>query len=471
MKTVCNTSFAAYLRTKKTLFFLLFPCLLYWACDDTIDSIGMGIQPPEDKIAVYNTIINIDSAYTVKIDSIYTQTINGLLGNFYDAAYGDIKAGYICQYYPSLGFADSVLNNYIDSVRLKIYYTSYIGDSLAPMELSVYRVNKPLEDNYYTKVDPADYCNLKEAGGRKTYTAWDLNVSDSLLNSTSYYKNITVSLPREWGQELYDKYVSKGRTFGPLEDFVRDFKGTYIESSFGVGNLIQVDISEIQLFYTEFYKTDEGKDTTSVSSSDLTVTKEVIQLNIFENKYSTELLKPDPDKMYLKTPAGVYSKIVIPIPKIVESIGKRKFNSVKLSIGAYAQQTTGNYTLPLPGVIVSSTSKAKLLLIEPDSVKSFFEDQKIADFKTSYTTTYTAATQTYAFDNIANLIQNAIAKAPEKNLEVLLIPVQVEYYSDYTSDTDYSTAHYLFPSAVMLKKGGDNLQLKIIASDLEINNR
>jgi hypothetical protein len=346
-----------------------------------------------------------------------------------------------------------------------------LGDSLTPMEISVYQVTKkPLDNNYYTNINPDDYCDTKKVWGQKAYTARDLNISDSVYNSSTYYKNISVSLPSEWGQKLYEEYVQNGRTFSALEDFVQNFKGTYIESSFGVGNLIQVDISEIQIFYQECYKKDD-KDTIVTNAAALTVTKEVMQLNIFENNHSDELLKPDPDKMYLKTPAGVFSKIIIPIPEIMKSIGKRKFNSVKLNIGAYAQETR-DFTLPLPGTgAFSSTAKAKLLLIEPDSVKSFFENQKVADSQTTYTTTYSSTTQLYAFNNIANLIQNAITNNPDKNLELLLIPVQVEYYTNYSSDLDYSTEHYLYPSAVTLKKGGNNLQLRIIASDLEINNR
>jgi hypothetical protein len=338
------------------------------------------------------------------------------------------------------------------------------------MEVSVYQViHKPLENNYYTNVNPSDYCDMKKVWGKKTYTARDMNISDSLYSSTTYYKNISLPLPTEWGQELYEKYLQNGHTFGSMEDFIQNFKGTYLESSFGVGNLIQVDISEIQIFYQECYKKDD-KDTIVTNAAALTVTEEVMQRNIFENNYSDELQKPDADKMYLKTPAGVFSKIIIPIPKIVKSIGKRKFSSVRLNIGAYAQETR-DFTLPLPGTgAFSSTATAKLLLIEPDSVKSFFENKKVADSQTTYTTTYSSTTQSYAFDNIANLIQNAVTNAPEKNMELFLIPVQVEYYSSYTSSVDYSTTHYLYPSAVTLKKGGNNLQLKIIASDLEVNN-
>jgi hypothetical protein len=471
---------------KAKLFLLsIFSIFIYAACeDDVIDAIGMGIQPEQDIINVYDTIININSAYTVKVDSIYTVSVNGLLGNFYDSDYGDIKAGYLCQYYPSLGFADTVAFNadgsLIDSVRLALYYTSYFGDSLAPMEVSVYPIIKPLNENYYTNIRPEDYCNKSQLWGKKAYTAVDLTVSDSIRSLSTYYKNVSIPLPVSWGETLYKEYVKRkasapsaanfAKIFGSLDEFVEFFPGTYLESSFGTGNLLQVDISEIYLYYKRLTKkVNSIEDSTYTSSAVLTVTKEVIQLNNIKSSHSEKLLDPDPEKMYLKTPAGVFSKIIIPVPEIVKGIGKRKFNSVSLKINAYPQPEK-KYALPLPGMgVLSSSYSSKLLLIEPDSVNTFFEAKKRANSETAFTTIYDASTQSYNFNNIANLIQSAMEKAPEKALELLLIPVQVEYitqsngYSSYSQD--YSTAHYLFPSAATLKKGGNNLQIKIIASD------
>ncbi|MDR2057321.1 MAG: DUF4270 domain-containing protein [Dysgonamonadaceae bacterium] len=453
------------MKTKLFLFSLL-SIFVYGACEDTIDSIGIGLQPIEDSISAYETIINID-AYTVKVDSIFTNSINGLLGNFYDPYYGNIKGGYICQYYPSLGFGDSVVNHKIDSVRLNIYYSSYFGDSLAPMEVSVYPVvKKQLENNYYTNINPDDYCNRNKVWGSKSYTAWDLTLPDSIRNNSTYYKNVSIPLPTDWGQTLYEEYLQQGKTLGSVEEFTKRFPGTYIESSFGSRNLLKVDITEISIYYQECYKKD-GKDTIATNAAVLTVTEEVIQLNHFENEYNAKLLEDYDDKMYLKTPSGVISKIIIPVPEIIKNFGKKKFNSVKLNIAAYPQPQS-DYPLPLPGVGISGSAKAKLLLIEPDSVKSFFENQKVADFNTSYSVAYSSTTGSYSFDNIANLIQNAMAKAPDKNLELFLIPVMVEYYTYNYTDQEYATSHYLAPSAVTLKKGGDNLQIKIIASELEI---
>ena len=466
------------MKTKIFLFTLL-SCIAFLACEDAFDKVGMGIQPEEDKISVFDTIINIEAS-TVKMDSIYAKSSNGFLGNFYDPEYGDIKAGYLCQYYASVGFSDSMIGNQIDSVRLRIFYLSHIGDSLAPMEVSVYPVVKPLEDDYYSNIDPAKYCDLSSPWAKKTYTARDLNVSDSINGLSDYVKSVSIDLPNSVGQDLYEKYMEAGGTFGSIDNFNRLFPGTYLESSFGIGSVLKVELTEMYVFYTRDYITankETGADSLyrAAGAAVFTVTKEVVQLNCFNSTHDDNLyLSDSADSMFLKSPTGIFSEIIIPIPDIIRSIGKKKFSSVSLKVDAYPR-TTGEYVLPFPGREVVGTSSAKLLLIEQDSVQSFFENQKIADSYTTYTTTMDTINNCYNFNNIANVVQNAIDNAPAEPLKLLLIPVQVEGYyqqSGYVSYlVDYSTGHYLTPSAVALKKGGDNLQIKVIASDLEINGR
>jgi hypothetical protein len=205
------------------------------------------------------------------------------------------------------------------------------------------------------------------------------------------------------------------------------------------------------------------------------VTKEVIQLNSFKNTNDAFLLEDDPDKMYLKSPAGVFCELTVPIRDIMKGIGKKKFSSVKLSLNVFPR-AEWEYSLSFPGIgQISDSHYAKLLLIEPDSVKNFFEQQTIADYQTSYTTEFNSSTYSYDFNNIANVVQNAIDKAPDQDLKLWLIPVQTtfsfqqsSYYSSQTP-VDYATSHYLYPSGVTLKKGGDNLKVRVIATDLKVN--
>jgi len=467
------------------------------ACNDNIGRVGLSVLPDEDKVSVFDTTVII-SARTIEVDSLYAKTPNGFLGEFYDPAYGSVKSSYICQYYPSVGFLnfdsifDSVNRDKIDSVRLNIYYASCFGDTLAPMEVTVYPVKKALDNNYYTNMDPTQYCDMNNPLAKYSYTARNLSISDSLLQAwqanTGYYSFISIPLPVKLGQDYLDS-VRLGK-LSTVEDFLNYFPGTYITTTYGTGCMLPVDLTQILLYYTLHTPAltgADGEDSTGyiVSTASFTVTKEIIQLNRFENKNPAFLTEDDSTKTYIKAPAGVFTELTIPIKEIVAGMGKKKFSSVAISLKAYPP-SDWDYSLPFPGMtnstvpVLSSDGStgcsAKLLLIEPDSVASFFETKKVADFQTSFTTQFNASTYTYDFKNISNLVQNAIDKAPDKDLKVWIIPVQTTWVSQTNaygslSYADYTTSHYLYPSGVTLMKGGDNLRVRVIATDLSISSR
>jgi len=465
------------------------------ACNDTLSPVGLSVLPDEDKVNVTDTTVVI-SARTIEIDSLYAKTPNGFLGDFYDPAYGSVKSSYICQYYPSAGFPnvdsifDGVNRHKIDSVRLNIYYASCFGDTLAPMELTVYPVTKALGNNYYTNTDPAQYCDMNNPLAKYSYTARNLSISDSLLQAwqanTGYYSYISIPLPVKIGQDYLDKVIEGKLT--TVDDFLDYFPGTYITTTYGSGCMLPVDLTQILLYYTlhtPYLTRTDGTDSTGfiVSTASFTVTKEIIQLNRFENKNPAFLTADDSTKTYLKTPSGVFTELTIPIREIVKGIGKKTFSSVAISLKAYPP-SDWSYSLPFPGMtnstvpVLSSDGStgcsAKLLLIEPDSVANFFEMKKVADGQTTFTTQFNASTYTYDFKNISNLVQNAINKAPDKDLKLWVIPVQTTWVSQtnsYGALADYTTSHYLYPSGVTLMKGGANLKVRVIATDLSIKKR
>lgn len=465
------------MKTKLILCSLLLG-LIYVACEDSVSKVGMGIQPDEDKISVYDTIV-MATATTVKVDSVYAKSVNGYLGELYDPSYGNIKSSYMCQYYPAKDFnLDSIIGNEIDSVLLNIFYLSYLGDSLAPMEVTAYPVVKTLDNHYYTNLNPKDYCDMNAPYAKLGFTAVNSNISDSLLEA-GHYRRIGISMPKDFGQRFLEEAKRPApNAFSSVEAFTEFFPGTYLTTTFGTGSMIPVTFSEIYVYYTRNFtiESSEGTDSLIVAPSAAVfgVTKEVIQLNHFENTNDEFLLEPDDEKTYVKSPAGVYTKITIPLKDIIKGIGKKKFSSVKLSLSAY-DNDDWEYAFKFPGtgVIETGVSKAELLLIEPDSVKTFFEQQKVADKQTKFTTTFSSTTYSYDFNNIANVVQNAIDKNHEGDLELLLIPVQTSYSIQQSSsnyvEVDYATYNYLRPSGVTLKKGGDHLQVRIVASDLEVN--
>ena len=398
------------MKTKLFLFTGLLSGLFYLvSCDDTIDRVGMGIQPGGDQILTYGDSLSI-SGTTIKDPVLYVKTIYGLLGNFYDPSYGQLKAGYICQFYPAQGFGDQervesidlFTGGKIDSVQLKILYTTYVGDSLSPMEVSVYRVREetPLIENYYTPINPADFCDLNTILGKKAYTAYDLNISDSLHRvnqANNNYKVVSVPLDRAWGQTFYDEYKAclkdpeRSQTFKTPEAMAKFFPGLYLKSTLGSGCLLEVEKTDVFIYYSW---SEEVKDTTQVDSvrtdilvgaAVLDVTKEVIQLNEYVGSHDEQLWEvPNAEKMYIKTPAGIFAQISIPMGELKSKIGNRKFSSVRLSIPAEAANDW-EYAWRFPGTgaaSVFSMAQSEMLLIEPDSIGTFFEKQKIADGKT-----------------------------------------------------------------------------------------
>ncbi|MDH8701885.1 hypothetical protein M2138_001236 [Dysgonomonadaceae bacterium PH5-43] len=470
------------MKTKFFLFTFVSALFCLISCDDNIDSIGSGIQPDGGKIEIYDLSLEVKGE-TVKLDSIYAKSVAGLLGNINHPVYGSVKGDFACQFYPSGGFElDSMIVDDIDSIQLKLFYYYYLGDSLAPMEITVYPVVKQLEENYYTNLNLGDYADMNSVLGKRVYTARDLNISDS-LNSANIidqkYKVLSVTLPKELGTKFYNEY-KKGKegAFASVEAFADFFPGVYVTNTFGSGSMLEIEKTSIYMYYERLAASEDTIiQTTTFASVD--VTKEVVQLNNYKSSGDETLLAPSSDKMYLKTPAGVFSKVTIPLSQIVDSIGSRQFSNVKLSINAYPKETN-DFAWEFPGTgnaVGLETARAKLLLIEPDSINRFFENQLSADTYTTYYATLNSATNSYIFSNISNLLQARIDDAktagrPCEDLELMLIPVTVPYYYSstdyyYTNPLDYASYHYLYPSAVTLKKGANNLNVQIIAADLE----
>ncbi|MDR0733532.1 MAG: DUF4270 domain-containing protein [Dysgonamonadaceae bacterium] len=457
----------------KLFFFGLLTSLIYFACEDSaISEIGNSILPDEDIIETRRDTIPV-SLQTVKTDAIYAKTISGTLGEYYDPTFGTLNAGFACQFYPSIGFQniDNLVGGKIDSVYLDIYY-SYIGDSLTPMELTVFPINKPLEKNYYTNVDPELFADMSRPLAKYAYTAKNPNIPDYNL-----YGRLSVPMPAEWGQTYVDAIrtdsIDKNK-----DQFISRFQGLYIKSTFGSGCLLYVGNSSAEAYaqIRIHYRTREegtahdGGDSIRKRYAYWAVTKEVIQINAYKNTYSSGLLQND-TAVYIKSPAGVFTELTIPIPKIIESVGKRQFSSVKLSLNAYPQSEWSDVA-GLPGVGEYTTSAnvvSRLLLIPPDSTKNFFERQAVADNITSYIAKLSTATYTYDFNNISNLVRYAIDHKPDEDLKLLLIPVRVGYaYNTNTySFVDYTTAYDLYPTGVALHR--NDRKITIIAADLEIN--
>ena len=310
-------------------------------CNDELSEVGSSIQPDGDKSFVYVDSFQL-SAKTVLMDSVYARTTSGLLGEIYDPLYGNIKSDYLCQFYcpENYQFQNTPLNGVIDSMDLRIFYSSWVGDSLTPMQVTVYPITTVPERNFYTNVDPEKYCDMQTVLGQKMYTAYDVTISDSVRNgltSTTYTPVVRVKLPTEIGQDFYNETVNNPSSFENQDAFNQYFPGLYITNTFGSGNLLTVYQTSFFIYYRYTVEGSAGQDSIVNGREQFNVTREVIQLNHVANANLEPLLLPDEKYTYMRTPAGVYTELTLPITEIKETVGSRFLNNLPLTLHAMPQ--------------------------------------------------------------------------------------------------------------------------------------
>lgn len=178
------------------------------------------------------------------------------------------------------------------------------------------------------------------------------------------------------------------------------------------------------IFYWTRHKT-INKDSTAVGIgyNRFDGTEEVLQLNKIENdKKSMEKLASQKNWTYLKSPAGIFTEVTLPIDDIMKGHEKDTLNTATISFPRLNNENEDNpYNFATPSTI---------LMVQKDSLQSFFEKSKLADNRTSYTTSYSSTgtyKNAYTFQNIANLV-SAMYKNKGKGEnwdKVVLVPVNV----------------------------------------------
>lgn len=429
--------------------------ILSSSCDDDLSKVGTSIQDGDDKISVSVDSFRIEAS-TVLMDAVYAKSDTGLLGELYDPLYGNLKSDYLCQFYSpdNFRFSHTPINETIDSVDFRIFYSSWVGDSLAPMRVQIFPVDKQLERNFYTNLNPEDYADMNTVLGSQSYTAYDRSVPDSIRNADGYYPSVTVRMPKELGQRFYDQTINNPASFNDQESFNEFFPGLYVTNTFGSGSIIKVDLSYLTIYYKYIGKGSQDQDTIIRASETFNVTKEVIQLNRFKNANLEELIAPNEKYTYLKTPAGVATQLVIPAKEIAPFIDGRILNNMPLTLYALPQEEY-EYALIPP---------TSLLLLPVDSVETFFENNKVEDGQTSFVATN--ASRTYSFGNISNVLKTHIDKSPGEDLTLVVIPINRKVATDSYYGSSYTSAitHYLYPSGLKLRKDDQVTKIGVTSS-------
>ncbi len=442
------------MKTKLFILGLFAGIIILNGCNDTLTLVGTSIQPETDRPTV-----SVDTFYlqasTEKTDSVYARTVYGALGEIYDPLYGNLKSDFMCQFYcpENFSFLHTPYNGQIDSVIFYILYSrSWIGDSLTPMQVQLYEITETLPRDFYTSFDPLTYCDMQKPLGAKSYTARDMSVSDSLwyavsssTGSYSYTPNIAIQMPQELGQRFYEATLNTPEVFNTQETFNEFFPGVYVTNTYGTGNILSIDNTQMNIYYKYIVEGSAGQDSLVQTAETFAATTEVVQLNRFANTEIDHLLVPNDSIAYIKSPAGVYTQLVIPAQDIAPVVEGRIVSSFNLVLRALPQENW-KYAFEAPEY---------LLILPHDSVDNFFRSSSTDDSVVSYLGTYDSSTRTYDFGNIARLLSTHIQNTPDDDLRIDVIPVSLRTgtVSSYYTSTTYTLAieNYMLPAGVKLR--------------------
>lgn len=429
----------------KYLYALLLPALIY-SCDDSTTGIGDSTIAAGDSIPAGVSTYN---AYTRSIlaDSVYARTSTAYLGKYTDPHFGEFSADFIAQFNctDDFEFPDSIQE--ITGLQLRMFYSSYFGDSLNAMRLQIDTLDKIIPEKelstFYTSVDPTQYYdpNAKPIA-RRAFAARGASVKDSTITtydsygytySTYTYYWQDVKLPTALGQHMFNKYLESKDNYKNAEQFIKNvLKGVYVHSTHGDGTILYIDDMQLRLSFTYLIESSTGAIDSLVNGATVfAATKEVIQANHFQNSDRLKELVEKTDYTYLKTPAGIFTEVTLPIEEIADMHLRDTLNATTVTFTRYNEKSNTIYPMGIPQY---------LLMVRKKDMHDFFEKNETYDGQTSFIATYSSSGETantYAFTNIAPLITACINEKKEGKQDedwdkVVLIPVKTETDSNGT---------------------------------------
>ena len=455
--------------------------LTFAQCDDNTVSVGSSIVPSEDIITAQTKTFHATSRTIMANDSILANTNEVYLGRYSDEETGTIfTSGFITQFgcNEDYGFPSpeerGVAGDTATYTKLRLYFEEFYGDSLNAMQCEVYELDYTLEEGtpYYTNLTPEMFYDPDKAPlAKKTYNAVDYSLHDTVLNSENYSRHIEIELPNHIGNSFISKYYEKDsegnhigkKYFANSEVFINDvFKGIYVKCTQGDGTVLRIYRSRLDIGFKRYIKSESGElDSLQALSAPFYSGKEVLQVNNFNNDDLTPLAS-NQELTYLKTPAGLYTEVELPIAEIVENCDT--INSAKISFTRYNEKEND-----------TRKPHTTLLMVRKSEMYKFFLKNKLADSNTSFLTGFTSSSNEYTFSNIANLVKvcykeyqtgiesnpNWEAENPDWN-KVVLIPVST------TEDANKSIVkvmHDISISSVRLRGGTEyEIPIEVITS-------
>lgn len=468
------------------------------SCDETTETIGSSLTDNMDFLKITTDSFKVTSR-SIIADSVLSRNSMGYLGRIKDPETGAYVTGDFMVQFNSIDtkafpVQDSIMSRIngevvADSCIVNLYYSNFFGDSLSTMKLTAYEMAKPLEENmmYYSNYDPFANGYIREDGIKvdKVFTLADQNVDDSLRTTADFLPSIHLALNdpytdsegktyNNFGTYVMRKYFENPNYFKNSYQFVHHVcPGFYVKIKDGTGAMAYVNISWMVVYFK--IKDEDGNE--EVGRTSFSGTEEVLQTTrITNDQRSIERLASDNSCTYIKSPAGIFTELTLPVDEIINNHENDTLNTARLSLTKMIDWSDSDYKFNLP---------TYLLMVPKDSLYTFFEKNSLPNNITSYvkerdhTSISTGSSyysqrvikkykDSYTFDNISNLIRH-MAEAKKKGgsdytithpnwNKVVIVPVTVNTTTTTSGGTAISRVmNDMSPTSLRLVGGSENV--------------
>lgn len=448
--------------------------------DTAIDNVGGGLVPGSVDIV-------IDSSFTLSGQSVVnsrvqSRTTTQLLGAIKADNYGILRSDYVVQMLPTnlidtvgLSAAD------IDSVKLLLVFDKdgFVGDSLAPIGINLYSLDKLLPYPIYSNESAEGFYNPANLMGSAAFSA--AGYDDSIAGSS--YRFVYVPMPIQFGRDFFNKFVEDPQLFSDPERFTKEFfKGFYVKHAFGSGRVTRITDTRWLMYY---HRTYEATDSNGVAYDSI-VPQYGIYMAAAPEMVGNSNIKFQPSKSIedslalgqklIVSPCGYDVELKFPVEDIIRSY---RAGSGDLSV-------VNTLSFKLPARMIKNDQgigmPANVLLVLSNEKDEFFAKNKLPDDVTSFYATYSASDSAYVFNDMRAYLMKMLEKETltpdDYTFTVTPIALETEtsssssYYYYYTSSSSTTinaiTPMVAMPSIVRLEL--DKAKIKLTYSKRNIKN-
>ena len=262
----------------------LFFVLVFASCEKANEDIGIGLQPEDQLLGLFQTDTTTILARTIREDSLRSdETSLNLIGSYTDPVFGTTKAGFVTQLRLSTVDQDFGTNPVVDSLVLTLEYADRWYGAITSQLFSAARITEDiyLDSTYYTNKEIAtDGIELVAAG--KGYQRFVIDDFVVLANEDSMPPHLRLRMSEDLGNQLMNL---PAEAYADNDAFVNEFKGIRVQSLSDEGGIIPCDLvsgnSRMRLYY---------HNDTDTSRFDFTINTQSARYETFEHTFTGDLI-------------------------------------------------------------------------------------------------------------------------------------------------------------------------------------